>query len=219
MQIRHAARFLVPLVAAAQLGCASQRQSGWLSADNASNSGNSNSGNSDSGNSNNGNTSASDNSGSSDGPSSESRTAGSSDTHSATSGNVTTQGDQAANSKNGAVLISVGLTLIGLAATGVTTLMHPKVKQAFLDEHARDIRLALARGEGAFVRDVGHNLGITPRELGHLGDVLRGARGELEPRMRDADAFATALVRALLSDPELAPRAERLMQVVAAQQG
>ncbi|MFO0746140.1 MAG: hypothetical protein U1F43_10760 [Myxococcota bacterium] len=113
-----------------------------------------------------------------------------------------------------ATLVLTGLTLIGLAAAGVTTLLDSAAQQAYLDRHAREVRLALARGQGTFVLDVGHNLGIGTGEVSHLGDVLREARPKLEPLLKDAKGFAAELVRTLLADPALAPRTQALMQMI-----
>ncbi len=172
-------RFMLFLTLAAfTSSCASQRLD-WISR--AEQSGGSNSDGSKSDNSNNDNTSNSGETNSSDGPSSETGS-DDSDSKSATSGTVTSEGDGSAGDggTGTTLLVLLGVTLLGLAIAGTSLLAAQDGPEAYLEKHGREVRLALARGDGTFVRDVGHNLGLGDGAVPHLGRVLRDARGRLE---------------------------------------
>lgn len=224
------ASLLVPLFVMTQLSCASQRSLGWVSDGNGQSS-DGDSSQSDSGNSSDGNSSDSNSDGSSDSKSSDGQSSqssegeqsnsnsdNSSESRSETSGTVTTKGQEAepAQTNNGAILIITGATLLGLAVVGAITLLDDDGPQAYLDKHGREVRLALARGQGPFVHDVGHNLGIAPKLVPHLGRVLQRARERLEPLMTDGKGFAAELVRVLLDDRTLQPPTQELMKMIQA---
>jgi len=224
----------VTLVAFGTAGCATQRGD-WLSNADNSQSGGSNSDGSKSDNSG-GDNSKSGESKSSDGPSTKSGSAHS-DTHSESSGTVTTQGQGADSGTGTALLVLLGLTLIGATIASAVYALDQEGAGAYLEKHGREVRLALARGEGTFVRDVAHNLGLGPAEVPHLGRVLRDARGRLEPLVGASvapgasgesdpevarargQAIAAELARVLLEDPVLVAPTGQLVDDVRARHG
>jgi len=212
------ASLLVPLFVMTQLSCASQRSLGWVSDGNGQSSDGKSSqsdgsGNSDSGNSSDDQSSQSDTSKSDQ---SNSNSDNSSDSRSETSGTVTTEGNdpQPAETSNGVLFIITGATLLGLAVVGAITLLDDDGPQAYLDKHGREVRLALAKGQGPFVEDVGHNLGIAPSLVPHLGQVLQRSRDRLEPLMANGKGFAAELTRVLLADRTLKPPTLELMRMI-----
>lgn len=226
-------RFMLFLTLAAfTSSCASQRLD-WISEvgqSDGSKSDGSKSDGSKSDNSNDGNSSNSGETNSSDGPSSETGSENS-DSRSATSGTVTTEGDGSSGDggTGTTLLVLLGVTLIGLAIAGTSLLAAQDGPGAYLEKHGREVRLALARGDGTFVRDVGHNLGLADAEVPHLGRVLRDARGRLEAHIQVATEaskesgttqeeittrgrrFAAELARVLLEDPTLGAPARKIL--------
>ncbi|MCC6620775.1 MAG: hypothetical protein IT385_05950 [Deltaproteobacteria bacterium] len=221
----------VTVVAFGAAGCGTHRFD-WASQEGGgSNSGGSNSDGSKSDNSG-GDNSQSGQSKSSDGPSTQSGSANS-DTHSESSGTVTTQGQGGDSGTGTALLVLVGLTLIGATIASAVYALDQEGAGAYLEKHGREVRLALARGEGTFVHDVAHNLGLAPTEVAHLGRVLRDARGRLEPlvgagvepgpeapSMRERGRlFVAELTQVLLADPVLVAPTEGLVEGVRARHG
>jgi len=105
--------------------------------------------------------------------------------------------------------VALGLTVV---ATLVVVTSDDGGDFSYLREHQQEVRVAIARGDGPFVSDLGQRLGLPSPLLPHLGDVLQAARPALEPPLargavdeERARVFSRELVRALHDDPLLAP--------------
>ncbi len=108
-------------------------------------------------------------------------------------------------------LIVVGAVLLVTTAAGLVVFTVAE-DVGYLELHQQDIRRALARGDGAFVSDLGQALALPPRLLPRLQAVLKDARGALDRPLAGikldtarAQLFGGELVRVLKADPELAP--------------
>lgn len=109
-----------------------------------------------------------------------------------------------------ASMVLLGITAVGLATQSVIALASA---DGYLDRHGREVQLALARGEGAFVDDVAAALHVPAALTPRVGAALRGARSALEEALGRASgagadgrapAFFGAVGRALAADPVLA---------------
>jgi hypothetical protein len=75
----------------------------------------------------------------------------------------------------------------------------------FMGRYRHEVRVALARGRGAFVSDLAHVLGLPSGQVDELGALLRRHRGELDPPLDGAGPmepervrrFSEALVRVI----------------------
>ena len=205
-------RSIVAVVVAVSLpfgACATQ---GGMSA-NQSNSGQSNS---DGSRSDNSATAPSDNSeGSSD---SNSESGGSSDSNSETSGTVTTRGSNPDATDATGTLLTTALVLIG--ATTVATAVFYSMNHGVgrVEAQRRDIRMELARGDGALTREIAEHLAVSGADVAVVGQALKSRRAEIdlwlaadepldEARLR---GFLLALIHALKAEPRLAARVDAL---------
>lgn len=108
-------------------------------------------------------------------------------------------------------LIVIGAVLLVTTAAGLVVFTVAD-DTSYLELHQQDIRRALARGDGAFVSDLGQALALPPRLMPRLQAVLKDARGTLDRPLAGvkvdaarAQHFGSELVRVLKADPELAP--------------
>ncbi|HRE90009.1 MAG TPA: hypothetical protein PK095_12825, partial [Myxococcota bacterium] len=92
----------------------------------------------------------------SEGSKSDNSSDGSSDSKSETSGTVTT-GDKDSSSNVGLYILT-GALLLGATTIVGLVLIYRAEPVAYMTRHERGIRLALTRGEGPFILDVGDNL-------------------------------------------------------------
>lgn len=199
-------------------GCAGGRLN-LSAADNS----NSNSGNSD-GSKGSGGSGDSGNSGDASKDSGESKSSSrdgrSSDSRSETSNTVTTKGnannpDQA---NSAGLLILTGALLLGATTLGAIWYLHEEDPKEHVAKHEREIRLALARGEGVFFRDVTARLGAGEAELPRVANALRAGRERLEVFLGAGEitnemgqGFVLALAELLRQDDVLRPRVDALM--------
>lgn len=106
----------------------------------------------------------------------------------------------------GFVPVDVFITVMAVASDGELTAL-----ERYLDAHRQEVRVALSRGQGAFVRDVAHALALPDGLVEPLGAALRAHRGALEAALTEprpiareqALRFIAALREALASDPRL----------------
>ena len=108
-------------------------------------------------------------------------------------------------------LIVIGAVLLVTTAAGLVVFTVAE-DVGYIELHQQDIRRALARGDGAFVSDLGQALALPPRLMPRLQAVLKDARGTLDRPLAGvkvdtarAQHFGSELVRVLKADPELAP--------------
>ena len=108
-------------------------------------------------------------------------------------------------------LIVIGAVLLVTTAAGLV-IFTVADDVSYLELHQQDIRRALARGDGAFVSDLGQALALPPRLMPRLQAVLKDARGTLDRPLAGirvdaarARVFGSELARVLKADPELAP--------------
>lgn len=143
---------------------------------------------------------------------------GSSESRSETSNTVTTKGNGPESTNSAGLLLLSGAILLGATTVGVYFLLKNDEPALYVTKHEREIRLALARGEGPFVRDVGSRLAIERAQLPRLASVLRGGRARLEQDLGTGELtpeqgarFVTSLAEILREDAVFGPYVERLM--------
>ncbi|MCC6622461.1 MAG: hypothetical protein IT385_14450 [Deltaproteobacteria bacterium] len=109
------------------------------------------------------------------------------------------------------VFVLLGVTTVG----GLVAWTVSDEEMSYLDQHRQDIRVALARGDGPFVRDVAAGLRLPPELVPALGEALRAHRASIEPALAGEEVapagFARALDRAVRADPRLAPYSREIL--------
>ena len=122
-------------------------------------------------------------------------------------------------------LLITGAVVLGLSVSGTVVALTEDGSGDFsyLERHQQEVRVALARGDGPFMADLGRGLALPPGLVPHLATVVRRARPELEPPLASgrvdrarARAFSRALVAALDADALLSPYLDRALIVASA---
>jgi len=88
-------------------------------------------------------------------------------------------------------LVGVGIDL------PVAIALHGEDLFAFLDHHRTSLRVALARGDGWFITDLGQVLGLDAAGTVALAEALRESRPELDPILTEAGPFDADRTRRL----------------------
>ncbi len=88
---------------------------------------------------------------------------------------------------------------------------------AYMQEHQRDVRVALASGEGPFPSDLTQSLGLPANEVPRVARILHEGRAWLAPHVDagpisedGAREFWGQLLTLLAADPVTGPRIEKL---------
>lgn len=128
--------------------------------------------------------------------------------------------DNSSDADGSEALLITGAVLIGISVVGTVVAFTASDDDSFsyLERHQQEVRVALAKGDGAFVTDIAQSLKLPHALVSHLGEVLHAARPELEPSLAEtridrerARAFSKAMVSAIASDPVLAPYVDRAL--------
>lgn len=149
---------------------------------------------------------------------SSSRDGRSSDSRSETSNTVTSKGNDPEQANSAGLLILTGALLLGATTLGVVWYLNVQDPKEHVAKHEREIRLALARGEGVFFRDVTARLGATEADIPRVASALRAGRARLEVFLGEGEitdemgqGFVLALAELLRQDAVLKPRVDALM--------
>jgi hypothetical protein len=131
---------------------------------------------------------------------------------------VTTRGSNPDATDATGALLTTALVLIG--ATTVATAVFYSMNHGVgrVEAQRRDIRIELARGDGALTREIAEHLKLGAEDTVMVGHALKSQRARLdvwlapdepldEARLR---GFLLALIEALKTEPRLAPRVDAL---------